>query len=69
MNRSDPHARPASDYEGHRRASGIYGTIITAAVIAAGGNVLSTAELEVTVLVTLLVYWVAEQYAHLTAAR
>jgi hypothetical protein len=34
-------------------------------VIAAGGNVLSTAELEVTVLVTLLVYWVAEQYAHL----
>ena len=65
MSRSDPNSRPASDHQGRRRASGIYGTIITAAVIAAGGNVLSTAELEVTVLVTLLVYWVAEQYAHL----
>jgi hypothetical protein len=38
---------------------------VTAAVIAAGGNELSTAALEVTVLVTLLVYWLAEQYAEL----
>jgi len=51
--------------EGRRRASGIYGTILTAAVITAGGNVLSTAALEVTVLVTLVIYWVAEQYAEL----
>jgi hypothetical protein len=50
---------------GRRRAAGIYGTIITAAVIAAGGNQLSTAELEITVLVTLIVYWLAEQYAEL----
>ena len=50
---------------GRRRAAGIYGTIITAAVIAAGGNQLSTTELEVTVLVTLVVYWLAEQYAEL----
>jgi hypothetical protein len=50
---------------GRRRASGIYGTIVTAAVIAAGGNQLSTTELEVTVLVTLVVYWLAEQYAEL----
>jgi hypothetical protein len=38
---------------------------VTAAVIAAGGNQLSTAALEVTVLVTLVVYWLAEQYAEL----
>ena len=38
---------------------------MTAAVIAAGGNQLSTAALEATVLVTLLVYWIAEQYAEL----
>jgi hypothetical protein len=57
-----PSAQPAP---GRRRAAGIYGTIITAAVIAAGGNVLSTAALELTVLVTLIVYWIAEQYAEL----
>ncbi len=50
---------------GRRRAAGIYGTIVTAAVIAAGGNQLTTTELEVTVLVTLIVYWLAEQYAEL----
>ncbi len=48
---------------GRRRAASIYGTIITAAVLAAGGNVLSTAALEATVFVTLLIYWLAEQYA------
>jgi hypothetical protein len=53
--------------QGHRRAAGIYGTIITAAVIAASGNILSTAALEVTVLVTLVVYWLAEQYAAVLA--
>jgi hypothetical protein len=58
-------AQAASPEQGRRRASGIYGTILTAAVIAAGGNTLSTAALEVTVLVTLVVYWVAEQYAEL----
>jgi hypothetical protein len=51
--------------QGHGRAAGIYGTIITAAVIAASGSTLSTAALEVTVLVTLVVYWLAEQYASL----
>jgi hypothetical protein len=55
----------ASHLQGRHRAAAIYGSVITAAVIAAGGNTLSTAELEVTVLVTLLVYWVAEQYAAL----
>jgi hypothetical protein len=50
---------------GRRRAAGIYGTIVTAAVLAASGNALSSAALEVTVLVTLVVYWLAEQYAEL----
>jgi hypothetical protein len=55
---------PASDHlSGRRRAAAIYGTIVTAAVLAAGGNVLSTAALEATVFVTLVVYWLAEQYA------
>jgi hypothetical protein len=57
-----PRARDRSD-AGRRRAAGIYGTVITAAVLAAGGSTLSTRALELTVLVTILVYWVAEQYA------
>jgi hypothetical protein len=50
---------------GRRRAAGIYGTIVTAAVLAASGDTLSSAALEVTVFVTLVVYWLAEQYAEL----
>jgi hypothetical protein len=50
---------------GRRRAAGIYGTIVTAAVIAASSATLSSVALEVTVLVTLVVYWLAEQYAEL----
>jgi len=45
---------PAGVSAGRRRASGIYGTIVTAAVIAAGGSSLTTLALEVTVLVTLV---------------
>jgi hypothetical protein len=48
-----------------RRAAGIYGTIITAAIIAATGGSLPTPQLAVSVLVTLLVYWIAEEYAEL----
>jgi hypothetical protein len=50
---------------GRRRAAGIYGTIVTAAVLAAGGTQLKTGALAVTVVVTLVVYWLAEQYAEL----
>src|SRR5262252_790851 len=50
---------------GRRRAAGIYGAIVTAAIIAAVGGQLSTRALAVSVLVTLLVYWVAEEYAEL----
>jgi len=38
---------------------------VTAAVLAASGNTMSSAALEVTVFVTLVVYWLAEQYAEL----
>ena len=48
---------------GRQRSAAIYGTIITAAVLAAGGNALSTVALEATVFVTVTVYWLAEQYA------
>lgn len=50
-------------------SSSIYGTVVTAAVIAAGGNQLSSAQLAVTIVVTLVVYWLAEQYAELLGAH
>jgi hypothetical protein len=50
---------------GRRRAAGIYGAIVTAAVMTAGGASLSTKALAVSVLITLVVYWLAEQYAEL----
>jgi hypothetical protein len=46
-----------------RRSAGIYGTIVTSAVLAAGGAHLATVPLAITVVVTLLVYWAAEGYA------
>lgn len=46
-----------------RRASGIYGAIVTAAVLAALSRSLSTAATVVAVVVTLVVYWLAEEYA------
>ena len=48
-----------------RRAAGIYGTIITAAVLAATGDHVPTLPLAISILITLLVYWVAEEYAEL----
>jgi len=54
---------PWANMSGQHRAAGIYGAIITAAIIAASGTKLSTAALVVAVVVTLLVYWVAEEYA------
>jgi hypothetical protein len=51
-----------------RRAAGIYGTIVTAAVFAAAGDELTSDQLAISVFVTLLVYWLAEQYAY-TLAR
>lgn len=59
------HSRPGSRRGPRRRASGIYGTIITAAVVASSGAKLPTTALAVAVLLTLIVYWLAEQYADL----
>ncbi|MEU3270585.1 hypothetical protein ABZ639_07045 [Saccharomonospora sp. NPDC006951] len=62
-------ARVARDAEsgearrGRRRASGIYGAIVTAAVLTAAGGTLSTAALAIAVVATLVVYWLAEEYA------
>jgi hypothetical protein len=50
---------------GKRRAAGIYGAIITAAVLAAAGDELHVYALVVTVVITLVVYWLAEEYAEL----
>jgi hypothetical protein len=57
--------KPPAKNLGRRRAAGIYGAIITAAIIDTAGNHLPTAALVVTVVVTLLVYWLAEEYAEL----
>lgn len=61
--------RPVNRERDHRRrrAASIYGTIVTAAVDAAAGDTLSTADLAVAIVVTLVVYWLAEQYAELLA--
>jgi hypothetical protein len=50
---------------GRRRASGIYGAIITAAILATAGNELRTGGLVAGVVITLVVYWLAEEYAEL----
>jgi hypothetical protein len=55
----------AAGTSGLRRAAGIYGAIITAAIIAAVGGHLPTLPLAVSVVVTLVVYWFAEVYADL----
>jgi hypothetical protein len=48
-----------------RRAAGIYGVIVTASVIATAGTTLKTVQLVVAIFVTLLVYWLAEEYAQI----
>jgi hypothetical protein len=54
---------PAVESLGRRRAAGIYGAIITAAILDTAGGHVSTTALVISVVVTLLVYWIAEQYA------
>ena len=56
---------PATKNRGRRRAAGIYGAIITAAIIDTAGGHLPTAGLVIAVVVTLVVYWLAEEYAEL----
>jgi hypothetical protein len=54
---------------GRRRAAGIYGAIITASVMTAASQSLPTLALAISVVVTLVVYWLAEQYAELLGAQ
>jgi len=54
---------PAAENLGRRRAAGIYGAIITAAILDTVGGHASTTVLVISVVVTLLVYWIAEEYA------
>lgn len=49
-----------------RTAAGIYGMIVTASVLASAGSNLQTLPLAIAVFVTLLVYWLAEEYAELS---
>ncbi len=60
-----PTARAAQNATG--RAAGIYGLIVSASVLATVGSQMRTAPLAVAVFVTLLVYWLSEQYAELGA--
>jgi hypothetical protein len=54
---------PQRTRAGRRRAAGIYGAIITASIMAAAGRSLPTLALAIAVLITLVVYWLAEEYA------
>jgi hypothetical protein len=51
-----------------RTANSIYGVIVSSAVMASA-HAESVRRLAVAVLVTLLVYWAAERYAHIMAGR
>jgi len=48
-----------------RPADGIYGTIITASVLASAGDELAAGPLAISVLITLAVYWLADVYSEL----
>src|SRR6201999_1870564 len=57
------HREPAARNLGQRRAAGIYGAIVTAAILDTAGGHVSTVVLVISVVVTLVVYWIAEEYA------
>ncbi len=50
---------------GRRRAVGIYGTIVTAAILSSAGDRLSVLDLAISLVATLFVYWVAEEYSEI----
>ncbi|HEX5299432.1 MAG TPA: hypothetical protein VFW50_20800 [Streptosporangiaceae bacterium] len=56
---------PAAKTSRRRRAAGIYGAIITAAILDAAGGAIPTDALVVAVVATLVVYWLGEEYADL----
>jgi positive regulator of sigma E activity len=59
---------PVGSLAASHTPSGIYGTIICASVMAAASEVDRTAEVAITVVVTVLVYWIAERWSHILAA-
>lgn len=61
----EPGAGQVERVQGQRRAAGIYGAVITASIMAAAGNSLTTPALALSVLITLVVYWLAERYAEI----
>lgn len=63
---ADPQ-RPGEPDQPHRLrpADGIYGTIITASVLASAGYDLAAGQLAVAVLITLSAYWLADVYSEL----
>ena len=56
---------PAARTSKRRRAAGIYGAIITAAILDAAGGKIPTDALVIAVIATLVVYWLGEEYADL----
>ena len=56
---------PSAKTSRRRRAAGIYGAIITAAILDTAGGRLPTDALVAAVVGTLMVYWLAEEYAEL----
>jgi hypothetical protein len=63
-----PDDTPALPHETERRlASEIYGLIVASSVLAAGSDDTDIVHVAVSVLVTLIVYWLAETYAHVMA--
>lgn len=64
-------APPAEEHRDHhrRRASHLYGLIISGAVLATAPDDFRLARVAVLLLFTLCIYWAAETYVHLMAAR
>ncbi len=59
----------ATDVSTRSIASGIYGLVIAGAALATSASLRSLTKVAAAVLVTLLVYWTAESYAHSLALR
>jgi len=57
--------QPASSRAGRRYAAGVYGTIITGAILATSGPRRDAIPLTASIIFTLVVYWLAEQYSEL----
>jgi len=57
--------QPATRHRVVRPAAGIYGLIVAASVISVVGSEMRTLPLAVAMVVTLVVYWLAEEYAGL----